>query len=218
MRSSADFIVDGSTLDNIFDPAMVVRNFADMLRPGGRLITTNVFGNYHEPYVILPPLWFLDYFVTNGFVDCKVYILVLPPEEEPATHLVRSASLTNTDVFTIDLDALLDPNRHVSAFTSPRAMLTMVFAEKGSESTSNISPSQQHYRSNDEWALYRENLRRIRLNPRPHLARTRGHITLTDVKAGHLFMANDFEARDPLIEIRRLPTNDSVPAPDASML
>lgn len=130
MRNCADFIVDGSTLDNVFDPAMVVRNFADILRPGGRLITTNVFGNYHEPYVILPPLWFLDYFVANAFADCKVYILVLPPGEEPGTYLIRWASLAQTDVFTIDLDALLDPARHVSAFASTRAMLTMVFAER----------------------------------------------------------------------------------------
>jgi hypothetical protein len=28
LKESADFIVDGSTLDNVFDPAMVLRNFA----------------------------------------------------------------------------------------------------------------------------------------------------------------------------------------------
>lgn len=173
-------------------------------RPGGRLITMNVFGNYHEPYVILPPLWFLDYFIANGFADCKVYVLVFPWEEERGTHFVDPPSVAITDVFTIDLNALLDPSRGVSAFSSPRIMYTIVLAEKGPESTSNISPSQQQYRSDAEWARYRENLHRIRLNPRPHLARTQGDITFTDVRAGHLFMTSDFLARDPHTEIRKL--------------
>jgi hypothetical protein len=41
LRKRADFILDGSPLDNVFDPATVITNFAEMLRPGGRLITTN---------------------------------------------------------------------------------------------------------------------------------------------------------------------------------
>src|SRR5690349_9414278 len=41
LRGCADFIVDGSTLDNVFDPAMALRNYAELLRPGGRLLTIN---------------------------------------------------------------------------------------------------------------------------------------------------------------------------------
>jgi hypothetical protein len=41
LHASADFIVDGSTLDNVFDPAMALRNLAAMLRPGGRLLMIN---------------------------------------------------------------------------------------------------------------------------------------------------------------------------------
>ena len=66
LKGSADFIADGSTLDNVFDPATVTTNFS-MLRPGGRLITTNVFSNHYEPYVILPPLWYLDYLRDEPF-------------------------------------------------------------------------------------------------------------------------------------------------------
>jgi hypothetical protein len=31
--------VDGSTLDNTFNPALTLKNYCDMLRPGGRLLT-----------------------------------------------------------------------------------------------------------------------------------------------------------------------------------
>src|SRR5262245_45050206 len=189
MHGSVDFIVDGSSLDNVFDPAAVVRNFARMLRPGGRLITSNVFSNDHEPYTMLPPLWFLDYFVANGFADCKVYVLV-------------GTSPYNT--FTIDIDALLDPGRRVSSFTAPYELNTIVLAEKGEDSTSEIAPIQQHYRSPSEWEQYRGVLQRMKFNPRPHIARSRGDILFFDVKGGHLFMDTSYAAQDPLTEILRV--------------
>ena len=191
LNACADFILDGSTLDNVFDPAMVIRNFAAMLRPGGRLITTNVYSNHYEPYVMLPPLWFLDYFVTNRFTDCKVYILVFNLDDKNITN-----------VFTIDTDALLDPAKKVGAFCSSRMMATIVVAEKGSNSTSDLMPSQQHYRSASEWESYRHNLRLMKSNTRPHFVRTKGDIALFDIQGGHLFMAKDFTARDPSTEIR----------------
>src|SRR5262245_7537138 len=189
MYNSVDFIVDGSSLDNVFDPAAVVRNFARMLRPGGRLITCNVFSNDHEPYTMLPPLWFLDYFVANGFADCKVYVLV-------------GTSPYNT--FTVDIDALLDPARRVSSFTAPYELNTLVLAEKGEHSTSEIAPIQQHYRSANDWEQYRGALQRMKLNSRPRIARSRGDIMFFDVKGGHLFMDTGYVARDPLTEILRV--------------
>jgi hypothetical protein len=43
LRGTADFIVDGSVLDNVFDPAMGLRNLTEMLRPGGRLLMSNAW-------------------------------------------------------------------------------------------------------------------------------------------------------------------------------
>jgi hypothetical protein len=39
LKGIADLIVDGSTLDNTFNPALTLKNYCDMLRPGGRLLT-----------------------------------------------------------------------------------------------------------------------------------------------------------------------------------
>src|SRR6185312_10673187 len=79
LKGIADFVIDGSTLDNTFNPALTIKNYADLLKPGGRLLTTNNCSNDHNPYVIIPPLWYLDYFLANGFADCKVYIGVCEP-------------------------------------------------------------------------------------------------------------------------------------------
>jgi hypothetical protein len=201
LHGCADFILDGSTLDNVFDPAMVMRNFTAMLRPGGRLITTNVYSNHYEPYVILPPLWFLDYCVVNAFADCKVYILTYasPPDAEAGRPVADAVN-----VFTIDIDALLDPKGVVSAFDAPGMMATVVIAEKGPNSTSDVAPAQQQYRSEAQWDTYRRNLRLIKNSKRPHLVATGGDMNFFDVKSGHLFMKDDFTARDCTTEILEL--------------
>jgi len=138
--------------------------------------------------------------VTNGFNDCKVYILVINLENPDDANKGQG----NTSVFTIDTDALLDPVRSVSAFSSSRIMSTIVIAEKGTNSTSDLMPSQQQYRSALEWESYRRNLRHMKSSTRPHLVRTKGYIDLFDIRGGHLFMAEDFTARDPSTEIRKL--------------
>jgi hypothetical protein len=128
----------------------------------------------------------------NGFADCKVYILVYGEDGDTGAE---------ADIFTIDLDALLDPTRVVSAFFAPRMMATIVLAEKGPNSTSHVRPSQQHYRSVAEWTTYRENLAKIKQSTRHHLVRTQHPISFEDVRGGHLFLADDFTARDPWTEI-----------------
>ena len=66
LKATADFIVDGSTLDNVFDPAMTLRNYAQLLRPGGRLLAINTLNNRQCAFTICSPDWSLDYFVENG--------------------------------------------------------------------------------------------------------------------------------------------------------
>jgi hypothetical protein len=76
LRESADFIVDGSTLDNVFNPALALQNLADMLRPGGRLLMINAWSARESAYTLCSPCWYFDYFVANGFADCRVYAYI----------------------------------------------------------------------------------------------------------------------------------------------
>src|SRR5262249_8009135 len=61
-------------------------------------------------------------------------------------------------------------------------------------------PTQQHYRSDADWLVYRENLRRMSRDRRAHVVRSLGEISVSDVQSGHLFVAHDFTARDPATE------------------
>ena len=84
LAETVDFVVGGSTLDNVFDPAQYMRNIARLLRPGGRLFEINIYVDRMRPYVILPPPWYFDFFVVNQFEDCKVY--VVEHADGPFTH------------------------------------------------------------------------------------------------------------------------------------
>lgn len=65
LEGIADFILDGSTLDNLFNPAQGLMNIARMLKPGGRLVGVNMASAHFAPYCIFTPYWFLDYFANQ---------------------------------------------------------------------------------------------------------------------------------------------------------
>src|SRR6516165_1143645 len=180
LHGIADFIVDGSTLDNIFTPETTLRNYCDLLRPGGRLIAINAFSTHDTPYVIMPPLWYLDYFVVNRFVDCKIYVIVFIDGRD--------------NVFCLDLDFLQRVRREMGRFRSPYHMVTLAFAEKGQNSTTHHLPNQQDYRSSEEWEVFCRNLSEIQKSQRPHLARSHCTQIVVDVIGGHRFVNSDFVA------------------------
>jgi SAM-dependent methyltransferase len=132
-----DFVCDGGTMDNVFDPACAIRNLAAMTRPGGRLVSVNMASNHLTPYVIFNPMWFHDYFVVNGFADCQVYICLLEDQNR-------------WNSFAIDAEHLATNPRAVYNIQSPYMSFALVLAEKGPQSTSDRMPIQLHYRGDDQ--------------------------------------------------------------------
>jgi hypothetical protein len=184
LESSADFIIDGGMLADMFSPSAVVRNYTAMLRPGGRLLAINNLSAHFDPYSIMSPSWYLDYFVVNEFADCKVYVLVYPPDQP-------------VNAFCVDIDCLLDPDREVRSFLSPFEMAIVLFAEKGAASTDETMPIHPHRRSVSECERYRQSLRRINQSARPHIVRSRGELDEIDVRGGHLYVRPNYQAVEP---------------------
>lgn len=162
LHGIADFIIDGSTLDNVFDPAMMIRNLTDLLRPGGRLLMINAWSTHETAYTLCSPGWFFDYFVESRFAECKVYVSVSAGRSKNA--------------YWLDPDCVAEHGRSASwAFPSLwRRPCTVVFAEKSATSISVATPIQAHYSSDVVWNNYLRNLEVIRNSTRPHLARSTG--------------------------------------------
>jgi hypothetical protein len=151
LEGSADFIIDGSTLDNVFNPAICIQNVARMLRHGGRYIAVNVGSPHLNPYTIVSPYWLLDFFAANDFADCRVYF---------ALHGRRG----ELNVYAVDPADESGPPFH-----APRQISIVAFAEKGAQSTWDRDPVQRFYSGETMMAQYRAAARRFSSSGRPEI-------------------------------------------------
>jgi len=68
----ADFIVDGSCMDNLFDPACALRCMSQLLRPDGRLLCYESGVPNGGAYIMFTIDWFRDYLEANDYADIDV--------------------------------------------------------------------------------------------------------------------------------------------------
>jgi hypothetical protein len=165
MEATADFVIDGSTLDNTFSPAVALQNMSRMLRPGGRVLSLNVGANSHCPYVMLTPLWLFDYFVANQYVDCKIYMIVYKKDDLQS----KGFWVFGMDPSRIHRNAPWWDNFKISPAWDYDTFDMAVLAEKGPQSTWNRTPVQHQYRSSEMWDSYERNLASIVDSDRPDL-------------------------------------------------
>lgn len=154
LENIADVIIDGSTLDNVFNPAEAIRNLSKMLRPGGRLISFNMGSNHYNPYLILTPGWLYDFFVVNEYSDCRLYAVVYD----------GSGSVM---ALTVDPKNITPEISTIWNVQTPHTMGLCVIAEKGKRSTSDRSPTQIHYATPEIKNAYTKALEPIRASARP---------------------------------------------------
>jgi SAM-dependent methyltransferase len=142
LAESFDFIVNGSCLDNIFDPAAALRNLSRLLRPGGRIIHLERTSRRHFVYVAFALSWFHDYYALNDFEDCQVYLAQWDGE----------LIFARWDLFHYqpvrELDGVLIYFGEDTSYFPWRDSLAFVIAERGPVSTSDKSPVQFEYREN----------------------------------------------------------------------
>jgi SAM-dependent methyltransferase len=135
-----DFIVDGSCLDNMFDPAAAIRNLARLLKPGGRIVHVNRASRRHNVYVAFALSWFHDFYAVNEFADCQVYLAQWDGDQMQARwdlYHYEPVRLRDGRLTYFGQDRWYHPWREAHA---------VVVAQKGERSTSDRSPVQFEYR------------------------------------------------------------------------
>jgi len=91
-------IVDGGTMEHVFDTRQGMKNTADMLRPGGRAVHLSPMNNYvNHGFAQLSPALYHDYYVENGFDDVRGIVIVQPRAEILSTdwNFVKTAASTS---------------------------------------------------------------------------------------------------------------------------
>ena len=161
LRDSYDFIYNGGCFDNMFNPGVAIMNLSKMLRPGGRIVCMESASSWKSPYLIYTPGWFYDYYVVNGFLDCKIYLMSYGGRHDDLIY-------GPWNLYYVNLDA--NPNGAPPETTHDNHLIVVSIAEKGSTSTCDVQPIQAQYRTKIEWVDdFKAKSAQVKKHPRPLL-------------------------------------------------
>ena len=149
-----DFLMDGGSLDNVWDPAQMLRNMTKMLKPGGRIFVYAWSNSYPSAYLKITPDWIMDYFAANEFADAKVYMAHHPSRARGETSLAMwyFEPITRPSLgsgFRRMIKTALRPDIPGEVEDEGRFQVFSM-AEKGDASTDNRMPIQWQYRLDSE--------------------------------------------------------------------
>ncbi|MCX7181021.1 MAG: hypothetical protein NTX56_20400, partial [Proteobacteria bacterium] len=136
LKGRADFMFNGSCMDNLFDPASALKNMSHLLRPGGRILHIEHGSPVQGAYLMYSPAYFFDYYAVNDFVDCKVYACMFENVLDAWNVFLWEPYCQK------DGRWVLSGHMH-SGWAN---ILNFVIAEKGPGSTSDKTPIQGFYR------------------------------------------------------------------------
>ncbi len=148
LEGICDFLVDGSTLDNVWDPCCALRNIGRLLRPGGRcfLMNRSNAGGPGIAYMMFSAPWFFDYFVANDFAYAQIFSTVHADGKMLGYMMSPEAAMRTWG------------NARVQSLETLATTNVVVYAEKGANSTWAKMPTQASYRTDADWT---EHARRI---------------------------------------------------------
>lgn len=129
----ADFIFDGSCLDNIFNVGAAMRSLSLLLRPGGRIVLMEHGTAIQSALTAFSPEWFFNFFAANDYADCQVYLGVFP------FGMGGEWFVRQWEPFDVH-------NNPVPATPMCGDFVNIVIAEKGQNSPSDRIPIQAQYR------------------------------------------------------------------------
>jgi SAM-dependent methyltransferase len=131
-----DFIYDGGSLDNMFNPAQAMMNFTRMLKPDGRMVCMAAASSFPDPYLMFSPGWFNDYYEFNRFKSWTVYVCMYRSKQQ----LLYGP----WERYRYGIEK--DKNGSPPPAEMNRDWLVLTIAEKGPDTTSDVQPIQYQYR------------------------------------------------------------------------
>lgn len=149
----AGLILDGSTLDNVHDPAAALMNYNRMLRPGGRVVSINAAKpDVQGAYTGMSAEWFLDYYAANSYADCRIYVQLNFREGPVALTVMNYAWVLK--------------HGRAPAVPHDHWAFAIVVAEKGETSTWDRVPARHNLRTEAEQARWLASIERFAASER----------------------------------------------------
>jgi hypothetical protein len=71
-----DTVLDGGTIEHIFNVKACFHNIVKILKINGTIIHINPCqGYFNHSYYLFQPIFYFDYYLSNGFSECECYLL-----------------------------------------------------------------------------------------------------------------------------------------------
>lgn len=149
-----------------------------MLRPEGRVILINHATWFNGPYSIFSPGWFFDFFTSNSYKDCQIYLGLF----------TNNKTLHLGPMLLYRFDPANDPGGYFPRVPNGANVIVIAIAEKGNNSTDQILPIQHQYRDQEGHISFNKKLEVIAKSNR------------------RLFMSGNtaFPSHDPFVPITTL--------------
>jgi len=134
-----DLVIDGGTMEHLFDTKQCIENISRMIKVGGRVIHMQVSNNYsgHGLYQFSPDL-FYDYYTVNKFENLNG-LYVVSPIKTLLSKIYGNPNLDSWEIFDLNRDY------YGKMFVSRHPAGIFFSAQKTSHSTYNKIPQQGDY-------------------------------------------------------------------------
>ncbi len=162
LRNRFDFVFDGGSLDNVFDPVRMLSNMAIMTKPGGRMFITAWSNSHPTAYAKITPDWLMDYCAVNEFADCKLYIVQYQSVFDDPED-VRPMSVWQYSPL-VEYSGMI--GYECSSIITRQPLQIYAILEKGTASTNERTAVQKHYRG-DQTEPYLASIGRFNRSSRP---------------------------------------------------
>ena len=125
LHNKFSLILDGGTIEHIFDIRQVMENIVTMLQPEGCIVHIGSFNIDHGFYAISPCL-FYEFYSLNGFSDFLCYIIQVDVSDITNTYHRKNICFKYT--YGMNFKELIDPEKMILIFFAARRNKIVPFA------------------------------------------------------------------------------------------
>ena len=181
-----DIVIDGGTMDNLFNPVNFLQNVVKMLKPGGRAILGNHFFQTPGAYLAYSPEYYFSFFSVNNFKDIKIFII----QSKNVKDYKKNRHRYFTEIYSYK--PYFTPSKNYDYHKAVKNCNTInnvvCIAEKGKSSTWNKIPCQSQYLDKKEidwrknyfrYKKFRKNLIKKKINSKKRIFNS-DHFELLD--------------------------------------
>lgn len=142
-----DYVLNGGTLEHIFNVAKALQNMSDMVKAGGRIIhIVPLYGYVNHGFYSFSPIAFLEYYEANFFIVKHIDMECIL-EEEGESLQKKWHAIFSQDCRLFTGEGINKYMRKIQEIPGMKMILLWCMAERTAKYPSNSFPMQGYYQA-----------------------------------------------------------------------